>query len=154
MFKHSNRLTWWAAAMLPVLFLACSTLREVTGPKGTSWPLRVSADIPSAQGTVKVLNTDGPNKKVRIEVEYLAPPERVSAYATAYVVWLVPAGENEPRNYGALKVSDKLKGELEIQTPFPEFDVFVTAEPTPTVARPTNKQLLMASVHSTSRAIP
>ena len=154
MFKHSNRLTWWAAAMLPVMFLACGTVREIAGPKGPSWPLRVSADIPSAQGIVKVLSTQGPKQKVRIEVQYLPPPDRVSAHATTYVVWLVPAGENEPRNFGALRLGVSLKGELEIQTPFPEFEVFVTAEATATVTRPTNRQLLMASVRSASRATP
>lgn len=113
--------------------------------------MTASRDIPAAMGTVVATQTDNDNTKVRVEVEHMAPPQRVSPGATTYVVWARAAGQAAPVNLGALKVDRNLKGTLVTVTPLRNFEVFVTAEPSPTVTTPTSQHFLSASVERTLR---
>ena len=114
------------------------------GPK----PVRMttSRDIPAAQGTVVASRTDNDNTKLEVEVRHLAPPERVSPGATTYVVWVRAAGQDTPQNLGALRVDEDLRGTLKTVTPLRSFDVFITAEPSPTTMEPTDDELLTANI--------
>ena len=93
--------------------------------------LRSSDDIPSAQGRLAVKGSEGPNQVVDLTVKHMAPPAKVKAGATAYVVWLEPDAAKEPINMGVLSVDKDLNGQLQFKTPFPKFEVFVTAEAEP-----------------------
>ena len=115
--------------------------------------LRSSTDIPAARGGWSLKGSEGPNQVVDVTVAHMAQPSKVRANATAYVVWLDPAGTQAPINMGALSVDKDLKGSLEFKTPFQQFDVFVTAEPTPTVQVPSDKKLMTASVDLPGHAI-
>jgi hypothetical protein len=116
--------------------------------------LRSSTDIPAAQGRLAVKGSEGPNQVVDLTVQHMAPPAKVKSGATAYVVWLEPASAKEPINMGILTVDKDLKGQLQFKTPFPKFDVFVTAEANPTVQVPSGStKLLAASVDLPSHAI-
>jgi hypothetical protein len=78
----------------------------------------------------------------------------VKSGATAYVVWLQPAEAKEPINMGILTVDKDLNGQLQFKTPFPKFDVFVTAEANPTVQAPSEPgRLLTAAVDLPAHAI-
>lgn len=113
-------------------------------------PLIAVSGVPAAQGDVKVTRGKG-NNMVELKVSHLAAPDRVTPGATAYVVWLQPrqAGASI-QNLGVLKLDEDLKGELKALTPFQEFDVFVTAEPSPQVTSPTKQRVLSASVGRTN----
>lgn len=116
--------------------------------------LRSSTDIPAAQGRLVVKGSDGPNQVVDVTVAHMAEPSKVKATATAYVVWLSPAGATGPINVGVLSVNKDLKGSLEFKTPFQKFEVFVTAEAQPTAQTPTDdKRLMTASVDLPGHAI-
>lgn len=106
-----------------------------------------SPDVPAAQGTVKLSTTDNGNTKMDVVVEHLAPPERVTPEGTVYVVWVRGAETGaQAQSLGALRVDDKLKGSITAVTPLRAFDLFITVESAQTVAAPTGKTLLSATV--------
>jgi hypothetical protein len=109
--------------------------------------LTSSPDIPAAQSTAKVSTTDNGNTKIDLVVEHLALPERVNPGATVYVVWARgdEAGA-QPQNLGALKVDDKLNGNISAMTPLNTFELFITAEPSQVSTTPTGKKLLWTTV--------
>lgn len=151
---HTTRLCW--GALLAGIWIAAGCSRLGFGDKDTrteEWPLRVSADIPAAQGKVKVKHKPDGNREIHVQVEHMAPPERTAKDAAAYVVWLRAGDRNaKPRNIGILRVNEDLKGELRAITPFPEFDVFVTAEKSPQVSEPSEQPLMTVSIRPSTRA--
>lgn len=147
-----------AAVFVALSALAgCSTMQRITNsgpPDQANIALRSSDTIPSAQGRLAVKGAEGPNQVVNLTVQHMAPANRVKSGATAYVVWLQPDAAKEPINMGVLSVDKDLKGELQFKTPFPKFDVFVTAEENPTVQAPSEHQrLLTAAVDLPAHAI-
>jgi hypothetical protein len=100
---------------------------------------------PGATGVVKTDNSQNGNTGVEVDVKHLASPEQLSPPAQTYVVWLQPQGQ-DPVNAGALKVDDNLNGKLTTRTPYKVFDVFITAENSPTVTAPTGPHVLDAKV--------
>lgn len=95
---------------------------------------------------MKASPTENGNTAVEVHVRHLAPPGRLDAAATTYIVWVQAAGETAPQNLGALRVDEKLRGTLRTVTPFRRFDVFVTPEPGPTAVTPTGRRLLSARI--------
>ncbi|MCU1307313.1 MAG: hypothetical protein JWN45_2008, partial [Acidobacteriaceae bacterium] len=51
-----------------------------------------------------------------------------------------------PENQGQLKVNDNLDGSFEGSTPYPVFDIFITAEDSPAASTPSGPQLLKGSM--------
>jgi hypothetical protein len=113
----------------------------------TTRHLNVSPDVPAARGTIKTGTTSNGNTSIELSIEHLAPPERVAADASTYVVW-IRGSEPESRiqNLGALRVDDNLQASMKALTPLREFDLTVTAERAATVLEPTGKVLLEGHV--------
>jgi hypothetical protein len=105
-----------------------------------------SSSVPSAEARLKV-NKEGDNKRdLKIEVQHLAPAERVSPQASGYVVWLQPSEpQAAPMNLGVLTLDDQ-EGELRASTPYEKFQVFITAEQDPQTTAPSGERVLWASV--------
>ncbi len=135
----------------------CSTWNRMTNSgsqDAANIALRSSNSIPSAQGRLAVKGSEGPNQVVDLTVKHMAQPGRVQSGATAFVVWLQPDAAKEPINMGVLSVDKDLNGQLQFKTPFPKFEVFVTAEQNPTIQAPTEpKKLLTAAVDLPAHAI-
>jgi hypothetical protein len=74
-------------------------------------------------------------------VDHLAKPEHLSPAKQAYVVWIQPEGK-EATNEGVLRVNDELKGDFRANTPYKKFDLFVTAEDTPTATSPSGPEIM------------
>ena len=122
------------------------------------YPLASSPSAPGAQGNVNVEPGPNGNTRVAISVRHLAPPANISASATTYVAWIVPRAastsrnaDNQPTdmapmNVGAINVDKNLNGTLETVTPFQQFDVMITPEPSPIAMRPTTRPVLSATV--------
>jgi hypothetical protein len=130
---------------------ACSTTKSLLGekPAGTSGnvPMRTNPNIPAAQGSLKYSVTNNNDTRIDLSVEHLADPSRISAEARTFVVWVKPTMKNgHPQNVGEIRVNQNLAGSLETVTPYHDFDVFVTAEPTGTVDRPSGDRILSANV--------
>ena len=156
----SKKLIGQAAVFVALSALAgagCSTWNRMTNSSSqdtANIALRSSNDIPSAQGRLAVKGTEGPNQVVDLTVKHMAPPAKVKSGASAYVVWLQPEAAKEPINMGVLSVDNDLNGELQFKTPFPKFEVFVTAEHDPAVQSPAGHgKLLTAAVDLPSHAI-
>jgi len=132
------------AAVAGFLSVSCSML----GGGGTR-ELRLTGnpDVPAAEGRAKVSTTDNGNTQIELVVEHLAPPEQVSSDATVYVVWVQNTQPYEhAQNLGALKVDGNLNGSIKTVTSLRSFDLFVTAEPSPSSTSPTGDALLRTNV--------
>ena len=75
-----------------------------------------SSDVPAAEGKVTATAGDNMNTNLEVNVDHLAPPERVRQGATTYVVWARARGANDYQNVGALLVDNNLHGHLKTVT--------------------------------------
>lgn len=107
-----------------------------------------SAEVPAARGTVSSKIAENGNTKFDIKVEHLAPPNKVEASASTYVVWLKPLETNEPaQNVGALRVDrQRLTGTFEGITSHRRFQLSITAESQTTARNPSGSKVLSAMV--------
>jgi opacity protein-like surface antigen len=103
--------------------------------------MQTSSGMPAAEGKAVLEHDRNGNVEVKLTVHHLAKPENLSPAKQAYVVWVQPEGE-QPVNEGALRVNDELKGEFRTRTPYKKFDIFVTAEDTPTATSPTGPEVM------------
>ncbi|MBX3258219.1 MAG: hypothetical protein KIS78_20660 [Labilithrix sp.] len=128
-----------ATAAFAVALAACSgaqTTALTTTPKN-----------PAAKGEVETRRTANQNTEVNLEVEYMAPPEKIANDATVYVVWAKPLTEDlPPQNVGSFVVGKDRKASLKTLTPYERFDLIVTPEPTGAVASPTNEPVMKAKI--------
>lgn len=105
-----------------------------------------SSDVPAAEGKVTATAGDNMNTNLEVNVDHLAPPERVRQGATTYVVWARARGANDYQNVGALLVDNNLHGHLKTVTALQDFDVMITVEQSPTVQEPSSKRVLSAQI--------
>jgi hypothetical protein len=127
-----------AALLLVVTAAACAGAPQVR--------MSVTERMPAAEGTVTVGEAENDNTALEVSVRHLAPPEKIAPEATTYVVWARASAADRVQNLGALKVNDDLRGTLKTVTPLRTFDVFITAEASPTAQSPSSDGLLTASV--------
>jgi hypothetical protein len=109
------------------------------------FPMTASPAVPSAKGKVSVDKDKNGNRKVKVEVKFLAQPSALTPPQTGYVVWIQARGK-DPENLGFLKVNGKLDGELQATTPYDYFDIFVTGEGQTNPTGPAGPEVLRASV--------
>lgn len=109
-----------------------------------------SSQIPAAEGKVNLRHTSDGNTEIKLAVKHLAPPARIEPTSSIFVVWVRGLeSEAQPQNVGALRVDKKLNGKLRTTTPLRAFDLFITAEGTPTVTAPTSAELM--PIHYTGK---
>lgn len=111
---------------LAVLMTACASEEKLQG----------TAMAPAAQGKLTADKGSGGNTDLEVEVEHLAPPERVASGATDYVIWVQPQGSQTFQNIGVLEVNDDLEGKYQTNVPYESFRVVVTPEPNRVATRP------------------
>lgn len=104
--------------------------------------LRPASAVPGASGEAEIGRDKNGNSTVHLRVWHLAPPENLTPTARVYVVW-VQAGGAPAENKGVLKVNDDLQGEMRFLTAAREFEVFITAEITPSPAAPSAQPVLL-----------
>lgn len=106
-----------------------------------------SEAVPAAEGRVQVAKESNNMREIQLKVRHLAPPERVSAQASHYVVWLQPMiPEAGPSNLGVLSLGDNQEGQMDATTPYKSFQLFVTAEQDPQSTEPSGDRLLWTTV--------
>jgi hypothetical protein len=126
-----------AATLCLMLELGCGGHKKVDLTPATS--------VPAAMGHAEITHDKNGNTLVDLKVHHLAKPENLTPPASAYVVWFQPAGQ-PPQNQGVLRVDSDLNGEFKTTTPLKNFDIFVTAEPGPTVTAPTGSEIMRQHV--------
>lgn len=110
-------------------------------------PLVADPSIPAAAGNIDYLHDKNHNIKYHIETKHLARPDSLTPAKNAYVVWIQPRGK-DPINAGVLTVDDKLTGSFRGTTPYQTFDVFITAEDSPSADHPSGTPLMKATVQA------
>ena len=106
-----------------------------------------SSAAPAAEGGVVVRTGPNGNSQLTVTVHHLAPPERLQAGATAYVVWVTPlTADGSPQSVGALKLDAELNGTLETVTPLSEFRLTIGVEADPLTQTPTSVPVITTTV--------
>lgn len=126
-------------ALLALALTACSGVQKT--------PLMTTSQNPAAQGQVETKRTDNKNTEVNLQVQHMAPPQKVVGDATVYVVWAQPLNPDAPpQNMGSLVIDKDRKGSLRTVTPHERFELLVTPEAKGTVDRPTNDPVMKAKI--------
>lgn len=106
-----------------------------------------TASNPAAVGVVKTRQTPNDNTEVKLEVQHMAPPNKVAEDAKIYVVWAKPLTEGAaPQNVGSMIVGKDRSASLETKTPHQRFDLMVTPEPNGFVSQPSHDPVLKAKI--------
>ena len=126
-------------AALVVMLIGCST---------TPQPMHSAAAVPASEGTVKATKGSNDNTNVEVLVKHLAPPAKVAADSTIYVVWVQPMN-GALQNVGALILNSDLDGGLKTVTPFHRFKLTVTPEPSAAIMAPSHDAVFTADVERT-----
>ena len=103
------------------------------------------ASTPAAVGKAHLNKEKNGNLKLKVEVYHLAKPSALTPSRQNFVVWTQARGK-DPQNQGVLKVNDKLEGSFEDTVSNQDFDLFITAEDSPTVQAPSEPKLLKGSM--------
>jgi anti-sigma-K factor RskA len=123
----------------------CSTTNEMLGRNQQTWTMHASTEAQNAQGKVQVATDDKGNRDLKVEVKHIAPADPVFSGTTHYVVWLKPEN-GHPQNIGVLSPDKSMDAKLETTTSFTSFVVLVTAETTTQPVRPSDKEIMSATV--------
>jgi len=92
------------------------------------YPLLTAADAQGATGSLEVERIEGGEKLVIIELDKLAPPERIGPGMREFVVW-VEAEDGSRVRAGVLRYDRARKaGNLMATTTLPRFTVKITGE--------------------------
>ena len=112
-----------------VAFLLCAAMAACGGPlryapHGTQKAPDADAEI------VADVNEDSKFTRINIKVEHLAPPSRVLAGATTYVVWARQSDGAPWQRIGALAYDEEKRGGelMEASVPLIGFDLIISAE--------------------------
>src|SRR5262245_5849047 len=114
-------------AVLPLAAVGCSTRIQ---------ELRPAQRNPAAVGNIKAKTDENKNTLLEVRAEHLAPPAALDPTLSTYVVWIRPVAAQEFTNVGQLAMRGDRSGRLQATTPFPEFNVLVTAEQSGTARAP------------------
>jgi hypothetical protein len=121
--------------IIPSLLILSSGI----GCAGSSkYEMTGSGKAPDADGRISVEKVEGGNSMVTLDLEHLAPPQRMENQATTYVVWFQKPGQ-PPSLVGHLSYDPGNRtGTMRATTTDRQFNVVVTAEPTEVVSTPSN----------------
>ncbi len=122
-------------AVLAVMHIGCKSNQSMTSGIG----------VPASEGTVQFTKGVNDNTKIVVRVKRLAPPSKVAANATVYVVWIEPRN-GVMQNVGAMILNKNLEGTLITTTPHRRFKVLVTPEPSGRGMLPTHEPVFTSEV--------
>lgn len=99
-----------------------------------------------AEVEIRIEPLDSGNYLVSLSVEHLAPPDRVAAGMTRYVVWMT-GGDGVPRRVGYLDFNDNdREGSMSATTTDSQFTITVTAEVDGAVTTPSQAIVVQQDV--------
>ena len=123
--------------------LACLWVWPFSGGKRET--LTVSRTIPGASAYANVGHDKNGNTTVDLHVKFLPNPSSLTPAETNYVVWVQPRG-HAPQNKGKLRVNSSHSGSIVLRSAFRDFNVFITAEASVQVTRPSGQQLVYGRI--------
>ncbi len=120
-----------------VLFLALSfVFMQISSSCAKSIEFENSNIVPAARGHVKVKKDKNENYNIKLELSYLAEPDRLSPPKKCYIVWLSSNDNPIPLNIGQIVGSSKLRVKFESVSSSKPKRIFVTAEDEPCAQYP------------------
>jgi hypothetical protein len=99
-------------------------------------PFQTSAQVPAARGNVSYSKDKNNNYEIKLQISYLAEPNRLQPPKTAYVVWLESDQSSNPINLGQIVGTSKLKIKFETVSSSKPKRIFITAEDDPSIHYP------------------
>ena len=99
-------------------------------------PFQTSVQVPAARGNVTYSKDKNNNYVIKLEISYLAEPNRLQPPKAAYVVWLESDQSSNPINLGQIVGTSKLKIKFETVSSSKPKRIFITAEDDPTIHYP------------------
>lgn len=125
-------------APVKALLLVCITL--IFQSCSTNYQFATSSVVPAAEGTVKVNKDDNNNYNIKIRLERLAEPSRLTPPKNLYLVWMTTE-KGEPMNIGQITTSKSflssvLESSLNTVVTQKPTGFFITAENESTLTKP------------------
>ena len=114
------------SAVYAVALLALAFIWPFGG--GTKVQLSVSSTVPGANAFATIGHDRNQNTTVHLDAKFLPPPQSLSPAQSVYVVWIQADGR-PAQNKGQLMVNGSHEGQINIRTPYRDFEIFVTAQP-------------------------
>ncbi len=99
-------------------------------------PFQTSVQVPAARGNVTYKKDKNNNYEIKLQITYLAEPNRLQPPKTAYVVWLDSNQNSNPINLGQIVGTSNLKIKFETVSSSKPKRIFITAEDDPSVQYP------------------
>jgi hypothetical protein len=97
-----------------------------------------SSIVPAARGHVNVKKDKNDNYNIKLELSYLAEPNRLDPPKRFYVVWLSSNANETPLNIGQIVGTSKLHVRFESVSASKPKRIFVTAEDSASVQYPSS----------------
>lgn len=131
-----------------VILTFCVMAAFLLSACATKAPFAVSAVVPAAVGDVVVKQDKNHNYIIKIEINNLAEPNRLTPPMNAYVVWMVNA-DNQIKNIGQIVSSSNSKKRLNgsfigVSSTKP-VRVFITSENDASVTNSTLSQVVLTT---------
>ena len=108
-------------------------------------PFQTSAQVPAARGNVTYCKDKNNNYEIKLQISYLAEPNRLQPPKTTYVVWMDSDQNSNPINLGQIIGTSKLKIKFETVSSSKPKRIFVTAEEDPSIHYPGGYLILETS---------
>ena len=140
--RRTNLLGAAALCALVALAVGCAT--------ATTFQMTPDPSTPAAEGQVSVKAESNNNLSLKVKVAHLPPPENLAGNLNTFVVWLQPSGTDKLVNLGALGIGSGRSGKLSTTTPYRDFTLYVTAEASGQVSKPSDHLVLRRELTYTS----
>jgi hypothetical protein len=98
--------------------------------------------VPAARGQVAIKNDKNKNYNIKIQLSYLAEPDRLQPPKSTYVVWMVSDESEIPINLGQIIGTSKLNINFETVSASKPRRIFITAEDDASIQYPANTVVL------------
>lgn len=126
--------------MKPIVIIAACVL---SGCASLGSRLNRSADLPKAKAVVRYAKAPDTGTRIDLRAKGMTDPEALTPPGYLYVAWVQSDRETPPQNVGPLVLNKKTsERELRAATPLKNFELFVTAEASSDVERPSGPPVL------------
>lgn len=122
------RLRLWALALLASLALSACGTSAIT--------IRGTPRMPGVDGRVYIQDAEGENRMIRVELQHLAPPQRLESGHQYYGVWFRTGGHGTTFAGRLAYDEGSRTGRLAATTPLRDVEVLITIERQPSPRAP------------------
>lgn len=131
--------------LLLTLLMACGLV--VSGCSSAAvYQMDAGERTAGAEGQVSVTQDNNGNNLINLTVAHLPQPSRLDESMGTFVVWIKPQEGNMHYNVGQLRLDRNRTGTLNFTSPFPTFEMMVTAEADGRALSPSNQVVLRRGI--------